>query len=144
VPCEQVLAGAAWPLEFGPLVQYPGTPSSSVGGVLDEVAFYDRVMTQSEVKKHFDTASGIGPQARNSDRTAKYIGLRSVPTAPTVGALRACFRARASLVAENLALRQQLVVLRRKRKRPHPVPVDRAFWVGSRRFGRGWPRASQS
>jgi hypothetical protein len=44
-----------------------------------------------------------------------------------VGALGAAFRPRASLVAENLALRQQLAVLRRKTKRPELVPVDRAF-----------------
>ena len=44
-------------------------------------------------------------------------------------ALRAAFRSRAGLVAENLALRQQLAVLRRKTKRPRLVPVDRAFWV---------------
>jgi hypothetical protein len=35
-----------------------------------------------------------------------------------VGALRSAFCPRASLVAENLALRQQLAVLQRQRKRP--------------------------
>jgi hypothetical protein len=36
-----------------------------------------------------------------------------------VGALLATFRSKASLVVENLALRQQLAVLRRRRRRPH-------------------------
>jgi putative transposase len=37
-------------------------------------------------------------------------------------------RSRASLVAENLALRHQLAILR-ARRRPRLRPVDRAFWV---------------
>ena len=46
-----------------------------------------------------------------------------------LGAVRAALRSRASLVAENLALRQQLAVLRRKTKRLQLLPVDRAFWI---------------
>ncbi len=49
--------------------------------------------------------------------------------AALVGALLATFRSRASLVVENLALRQQLAVLRRRRRRPHLRAIDRAFWV---------------
>ena len=45
-----------------------------------------------------------------------------------IGALRSAFRSRASLVAENLALRQQLAVLRVGR-RPRLRPIDRAFWI---------------
>src|SRR5271166_1865740 len=37
--------------------------------------------------------------------------------------------ARASLVAENLALRQQLAVLPRQTRRPRLRPIDRAFWM---------------
>jgi hypothetical protein len=55
-----------------------------------------------------------------------------------LGALRAAFRPRASLVAENLALRQQLAVLRRKTKRPHLLPIDRAFWVVLSRVWSRW------
>ena len=58
-----------------------------------------------------------------------------------VGALRASVRARASLVAENLALRQQLAVVRRKKKRPRVVPVDRAFWVVLSRVWSRWAEA---
>ena len=48
---------------------------------------------------------------------------------PILGALRAAFKPKASLMIENLALRQQLAVLRRKTLRPRMTPTDRAFWV---------------
>jgi transposase InsO family protein len=57
------------------------------------------------------------------------------------GAFRSAFNPRASLIAENLALRQQLAVLRRKTKRPLLVPVDRAFWI---LLSRVWSRWSES
>lgn len=41
----------------------------------------------------------------------------------------ACFRSKASLVAENLCLRQQLLVLQRNRSRPRFKNVDRCFWI---------------
>ncbi len=44
-------------------------------------------------------------------------------------ALRTGFRPRADLVIENLALRQQLSVLRRDSKRPRLRHLDRAFWL---------------
>jgi hypothetical protein len=46
-----------------------------------------------------------------------------------VGALLSAFKTRASLVAEHLALRQQLAALRREVRRPRLRPADRAFWV---------------
>ena len=46
-----------------------------------------------------------------------------------VGALFSALRSRASVVAENLALRQQLAVLRRRTPRPRLRPLDRAFWA---------------
>ncbi len=58
-----------------------------------------------------------------------------------VGALLATFRSRASLVVENLALRQQLAVLRRRRRRPHLRAIDRAFWVT---LSRVWSRWAES
>src|SRR5689334_16971446 len=57
--------------------------------------------------------------------------------AALVGALLAAFKPRASLVAENLALRQQLATLRRAVPRPRLRPVDRAFWV---LLSRAWSR----
>jgi putative transposase len=46
-----------------------------------------------------------------------------------LGALRALLRPRASLVLENLALRQQLAILNRKAARPRLQSVDRTFWT---------------
>jgi hypothetical protein len=54
-----------------------------------------------------------------------------------LGALVAALRPRASLVVENLALRQQLVVLRRAVPRPRLRPFDRAFWAV---LSRAWSR----
>ena len=46
-----------------------------------------------------------------------------------LGALRAALGARTDLVPENLALRQQLALLRRRSKRPRFGPLDRLFWI---------------
>ena len=46
-----------------------------------------------------------------------------------LGALRASLRTRTDLVLENLALWQQLVLLRRRSKRPQFGRLDRLFWV---------------
>jgi len=51
------------------------------------------------------------------------------------------FRSRRSLLIENLALRQQLAVLGRKRPKPRFRPSDRLFWVLLRRIWMGWKRA---
>jgi putative transposase len=52
--------------------------------------------------------------------------------------LRGFFRSRASLALENLALRQQLAVLRRGVKRPRLRPRDRIFWVFLKRLCEDW------
>jgi putative transposase len=52
--------------------------------------------------------------------------------------IKIVFADRAALVAENLALRQQLAVLRRTAKRPRLRKRDRIFWVWLRRFWSGW------
>ena len=46
-----------------------------------------------------------------------------------VRALVSAFQARRELALENVALRQQLAVLRRSVKRPRLSNVDREFWV---------------
>jgi putative transposase len=51
------------------------------------------------------------------------------------------FRTRRSLLLENLVLRQQLAVLKRKRTRPRLGIFDKFFWVLVRRFWSGWERA---
>jgi putative transposase len=56
-------------------------------------------------------------------------------------ALLCLFRARRSLLLENLALRQQLAVLKRKHPRPRLEIFDRVCWVIARRFWSGWQQA---
>ncbi len=52
--------------------------------------------------------------------------------------LRQLLQSRAALVAENLALRQQVAVLQRSVKRPGLHQRDRIFWVWLSRLWRGW------
>jgi hypothetical protein len=54
---------------------------------------------------------------------------------------RAFFVGRHRLGLEIAALRQQLVVFKRKRPRPHLCDLDRAFWVALRRWWPGWANA---
>jgi transposase InsO family protein len=51
---------------------------------------------------------------------------------------RIAFANRSSLVAENLALRQQLAVLQRNTKRPKLRNRDRIFWAWLSRLWNGW------
>ena len=53
-------------------------------------------------------------------------------------AVRAVFCPRADLVLENLALRQQLAILVRRRPRSRLSVLDRAFWVGLANLWPGW------
>src|ERR1700747_175007 len=64
----------------------------------------------------------------------RFIGL-------CLGTLVRLLRARRSLLLENLALRQQLAVLKRRHPRPRLTACDRLFWVCARRFWRGWKRS---
>ena len=52
--------------------------------------------------------------------------------------LRHLLQSRATLVAENLALRHQIVILQRSVKRPRLHRRDRIFWVWLSRLWRGW------
>jgi hypothetical protein len=58
-----------------------------------------------------------------------------------LGMLVRFFRVRQSLLLENLALRQQLAVLNRRRQRPCLSPFDKLFWVAVSRFWSGWKQA---
>ena len=62
--------------------------------------------------------------------------------------LRLCFgllvrlvQSRESLLIENLALRQQLAVFKRKHRRPRLSATDKLFWVALRRFCSSWKEA---
>ena len=55
-----------------------------------------------------------------------------------VPAFISAFKARRELALENVALRQQLAVLRRSVKRLRLSNVDREFWVLLRRIWADW------
>jgi len=46
-----------------------------------------------------------------------------------------------AVVLENLALRQQLSIYKRKRKRPRLAGHDRWFWIGLSLVWKGWRQA---
>jgi putative transposase len=64
----------------------------------------------------------------------RYVGLG-------LGLLTRCLQSHRSLLLENLALRQQLAVLRRKHPRPRMGAVDKIFWVFARRFWSAWKQS---
>src|ERR1700757_3522769 len=57
------------------------------------------------------------------------------------GCILRAFRSRSNLLLENLALWQQLAVLKRKHPRPQIAVVDKLFWVLTRRVWSGWKQA---
>jgi hypothetical protein len=54
------------------------------------------------------------------------------------GMLGRLFRGRRSLLLENLALRQQLALLKRRHPRPSLSLFDKLFWVVARRVWSAW------
>jgi len=64
----------------------------------------------------------------------RYVGL-------WLGLLTRCLQSQRSLLLENLALRQQLAVLKRKHPRPRMAAVDKIFWVFARRFWGAWKQS---
>ena len=57
------------------------------------------------------------------------------------GVLIRIFRSRRNLLLENLTLRQQLTVLKRKHPKPKLRMLDILFWVVTRRFWSGWKQS---
>ena len=51
------------------------------------------------------------------------------------------WRGHEALVLENLALRQQLSIYKRKQKRPRLTRWDRLFWIGLAGSWRGWRKS---
>ena len=58
-----------------------------------------------------------------------------------VGAILRLFRTRRNLLLENLALRQQLAVLKRKHPRPKLAAFDKLFWTAASRSWSQWKQA---
>jgi putative transposase len=54
------------------------------------------------------------------------------------GLARRSLRSRRDLLMENLVLRQQLSVLKRRHPRPRVPTIDKLFWVWTRRIWSGW------
>jgi putative transposase len=59
----------------------------------------------------------------------------------SLGLVARGFRSRRRLLLENLALRQQLAVLKRRRARPKLSAFDKLFWVLACRFWSDWKRS---
>lgn len=55
--------------------------------------------------------------------------------------LRGLLTSRATLLAENLALRQQLLILQRSVRQPRLRNYNRIFWAGLSRLWSNWPSA---
>src|SRR6201997_3013112 len=64
----------------------------------------------------------------------RYVGF-------SLGLLTCCLQSHRSLLLENLALRQQLAVLKRRNPRPRMGAVDKTFWVFARRFWGAWKQS---
>ena len=58
-----------------------------------------------------------------------------------LGTILRIFRGRRSLLPENLVLRQRLVTVKRRRRKPRLTRLDKIFWVLARRFWSGWKQA---
>ena len=58
-----------------------------------------------------------------------------------LGLLRRFFLSRRDLLLENLALRQQLLTLKRRNKRPRLTGLDRLFWIVAKRRWSRWKGA---
>src|SRR5258708_2221360 len=58
-----------------------------------------------------------------------------------LGLLARWFRSHRTLLLENLALRQQLAVLKRRHPRARLHPMDKLFWVLARRVLAGWKKS---
>jgi len=52
--------------------------------------------------------------------------------------LASLFKSLRQLVLENVALRQQITMLRQSVKRPHAATVDKLFWIFFSRYVDGW------
>ncbi len=56
------------------------------------------------------------------------------------GAVLRFFRTRQNLMLENIALRQQLIVLKRRHPKPRLGPLDKLFWVALHRLWSDWKK----
>ena len=88
---------------------------------------------------------GLWAVSLSHGRPNRWPGGRIATTIPGMSTLllvccwlRGFLRGRRALTAENLALRQQLAVLRRSVRRPRLRPCDRLFWACLSQCWAGW------
>jgi hypothetical protein len=78
------------------------------------------------------TIAGFGPSSlTGTSRGGGWFAFWS-------GRSRPAFRPRGRLIAENLCLRQQLLVLQRRHPQPRLVNADRRFWIIASRWFSSW------
>ncbi len=58
--------------------------------------------------------------------------------------LGSVFKSQRQLVLENLALKQQLTMLRQSVRRPRATPADKLFWIFFSRYVDGWRNTLKS
>ncbi len=113
------------------------TRARALRKVVDEATTSRRaVVEKKSLPAVLATNREKGPAARIADPPTRFAGEGDAKQSEVggvvtlleaiIGALFAALRPRASLVIENLALRQQLSILRRSRPRPGLRPLDRA------------------
>ena len=56
----------------------------------------------------------------------------------TISFLPSLFKSQHQLVLENLALRQQVTMLRQSVRKPRPSVADKLFWILFSRYVDGW------
>jgi hypothetical protein len=98
--------------------------------------FASLVVRQNSAVFDFNRMRRCRPQAK-CDTTSGMIDAMAL----LFGALLRLFRARRSLLLENLALRQQLAALKHRHARPRLAALDKVFWVLARKFWSGWKQA---
>jgi hypothetical protein len=75
-----------------------------------------------------------GTYSRLSSLTLRYVRAMFEIIRLFFGTISGLFCSRSTLLLENLALRQQLVVFKRQRPRPRLSALDKLFWVAARRI----------
>lgn len=67
-----------------------------------------------------------------------FAGVKTVFIWTLLASLLSASKLQRSLAVENLALRQQVIMLQRSVKRAHPSTVNRSFWIAFIRFVGNW------
>jgi hypothetical protein len=63
-----------------------------------------------------------------------------IDSSPRNRFLLALFKSQRQLILENLALKQQVAMLRQSVKRPRATPAEKIFWILFSRYVESWRR----